>query len=534
LSRGQFRTLIVCYLAVAVVIAAMAALYAGLPQIAVATGATQTQLTWVIDGYTLALACLVLPAGAIGDRLGRRNALVFGLLVFALASAMPLIWRDPNLLIVSRTLTGVGAAFVMPSTLSILTAGLPEKRRGRAIGIWAGVAGAGGVVGIFGSGLLLEKWSWLSIFIALTIAAAILAALALTLPESRETNPSPLDPAGAVAAALCISGLVFAIIESSDRGWRDPVVLAALSVSITAGVTFGFVEHRARHPMLDLAYFAKPGFASGALSLTIQFVATFGVFVMLVQYVQLVLGFGTVQTALGLAPVAVPLMLFSAVTPWLASRLGLRLMSVLGLGTVGAGLWWFSTLHLGSSYASSVLPMMTFSLGMSLCAAPATTAIMQDTPTEKHGVAAAVNDTAREVGAAIGIAVGGSVLAAAYSSHIHPALSHLPAAARRPVSESLAAALQVADRAGPAGKPLADFAKDGFMHGLDRAAVVLSIISLVGALVIGLLAPGRSTRVSLSKAPRLRSRLAAKVRFVQGTGLLRRLAMRGSSPPTPS
>ncbi|MET9202268.1 MFS transporter, partial [Gordonia sp. NPDC003585] len=178
--------LTVSCLAVALVVAAMAALYSALPLIAVATGATQSQLTWIVDGYTLILACLVLPAGAVGDRYGRRVVLIAGLAVFSVASALPLLMSGPVWLIAARAAAGAGAALVMPSTLSILTAGLPEAHRGRAVGVWAGVAGSGAVLGILGSGLLLARWSWESVFVGLTVAGVVLAALACTIAESRE------------------------------------------------------------------------------------------------------------------------------------------------------------------------------------------------------------------------------------------------------------------------------------------------------------------------------------------------------------
>ncbi|WP_422630041.1 MFS transporter, partial [Rhodococcus sp. (in: high G+C Gram-positive bacteria)] len=192
-TRAQWWMLAVSCLAVALVVAAMAALYSALPQIALATGATQAQLTWIVDGYTLVLACLVLPAGAVGDRYGRRVVLVVGLVVFAAASALPLLLSDPAWLIATRALAGAGAALVMPSTLSILTAGFAPAHRGRAVGIWAGVAGSGAILGILGAGVLLERWSWLSVFVGLTVAGAVLAGLACTIAESRQREHPQVD-----------------------------------------------------------------------------------------------------------------------------------------------------------------------------------------------------------------------------------------------------------------------------------------------------------------------------------------------------
>jgi len=226
--------LIVSCMAVALVVAAMAALYSALPQIAVATGATQAQLTWIVDGYTLVLACFVLPAGAIGDRYGRRGVLVAGLALFAFASALPLFLADPAWLIAARALAGAGAALVMPSTLSILTAGFPPAHRGRAVGVWAGVAGSGAVLGILGAGVLLEQWSWTSVFVGLTVAGAVLAGLACSIAESRQQEHPPVDWVGAVTVVVAVGAIVFAVIEVPARGWSDSLVAISTAVGLFA------------------------------------------------------------------------------------------------------------------------------------------------------------------------------------------------------------------------------------------------------------------------------------------------------------
>ncbi|MCC3317964.1 MFS transporter [Nocardia africana] len=482
--------LTVSCLAVALVVAAMAALYSALPLIAVATGATQSQLTWIVDGYTLVLACLVLPAGAVGDRYGRRVVLIAGLAVFSVASALPLLLSGPVWLIAARALAGAGAALVMPSTLSILTAGLPETQRGRAVGVWAGVAGSGAVLGILGSGLLLARWSWESVFVGLTAAGVILAGLACTIAESRQHEHPPVDWAGAVAVAAAIAAIVYACVEIPSRGWLDPLVTPTLGLGVAAAVVFVIVELRVAAPLLDVRLFTRRGFGAGALSVTIQFLVTFGVFLLLVQYLQLILGYGPLGSALALAPLMVPLVAISVIAPWLSSRVGLRAMTVTGLLTIATGLVLVSRLTLAADYPDLLWPLLILSTGLGLCTAPATYAIVADTPVAKHGVAAAVNDAAREIGAAIGIAVAGSVLAAGYTHHIQPALPRLPEPARGPVADSLAAALQVTDRAGPAARPLAEFAKTAFVHGSTRAALALAAITAAGALVLAILAPG--------------------------------------------
>ncbi len=493
-TRAQWWMLTVSCLAVALVVAAMAALYSALPQIAVATGATQAQLTWIVDGYTLVLACLVLPAGAIGDRYGRRGVLVAGLAVFAAASALPLLLSDPAWLIAARALAGAGAALVMPSTLSILTAGFPPTHRGRAVGVWAGVAGSGAVLGILGAGLLLEQWSWLSVFVGLTVAGAVLAGLACTIAESRQREHPPVDWVGAGAVAVAIAAIVFAAVEVPARGWTDPLVAATAGLGVAAAVAFVVVELRSAAPLLDVRLFARRGFGAGSLSVTIQFLVTFGVFLLLVQYLQLILGYGPLASALALAPMVVPLVVISVIAPWLSGQVGLRAMTVTGLLTIAAALVLVSRLDLAANYLDLLWPLLIMSAGLGLCTAPATYAIVADTPEAKHGVAAAVNDAAREIGAAIGIAVAGSVLAAGYSHHIAPALPRLPEPARGPVADSLAAALQVADQAGPAAAPLAEFAKAAFVHGSGQAALTLAALTTIGAIVLAFLAPGPTTR----------------------------------------
>ncbi|MFC9895593.1 MFS transporter [Nocardia sp. NPDC127579] len=492
LSAAQRWLLALSCLAVTLVIASMAALYTALPEIAAATGASQRQLTWIVDGYTLTLACLVLPAGALGDRFGRRKMLIGGLIAFSAASALPLVLDDPVWLIAARAAAGVGAALVMPSTLSLLTASFPEERRGAAIGLWAGIAGAGAVLGIVGSGLLLSQWSWLSIFVAMTVAGLALGVGAFTVPESMDQARPALDPLGALTAALTVGLVVIAAIEAPERGWLDPLVLALFAGGVVAGALFTLIELRVANPMLDVRLFADRGFGSGTAAITIQFLISFGTFMVLVQFLQLILGYAPLLSAIAIAPMMVPMVAVSAVSPWLADRIGLRWTTLTGLVVLGASMLVMSRLGTGAGYLDALWPLLIMSAGIGLCTAPATTAIIAGTPEEKHGVAAAVNDAAREIGAAIGIAIMGSLLAAGYSERIAPALPRLPEAAREPVSDSLAAALQVAERAGPQAEPLAAFAKDAFMHGVQQAALVVGCLTLAAAFLIALWAPGRS------------------------------------------
>lgn len=490
LTTRQRWTLVVSCFAVALVVASMAALYAALPDIAVATGATQGQLTWVIDGYTLALACLVLSGGPLGDRYGRRAALFVGLVVFSVGSLLPVLIHDPIWLISARAVSGVGAALVMPSTLSLLTAGFPQAQWGRAVGIWAGVVSVGALIGLLGSGLLLLVSSWTAIFVGLTAVGVVLAVAALTIPESQEHERPRMDFGGAVLSAVAVGLFVGGVTEAPDRGWLAPVTLGLVLGGLVAAALFVLVELRSDHPLLPVRLFGDRTFATGVVSLTLQYLASFGLFLLLQQYLQLVLGYAAMRAAVAVAPMAVPLLPLCVFASALTARFGLRVMTVGGLGTLAVGFYLMSRQDVDATYFGGVLwPVLVVGAGLGLCTAPATSAVISSTPASKHGVASAVNDATREIGAAIGIAVAGSVLAAGYSSKIGPALPGLPEPLREPVSESPAAALAVAEHAGPSARSLADLARAAFVHGNQQATLALALVTAAGA-VLALAAPG--------------------------------------------
>ncbi|WP_083884137.1 MFS transporter [Nocardia higoensis] len=491
LSGRQWWLLVVACMGVALVIAAMAALYTALPEIAADTGATQQQLTWIIDGYTLMLACLVLPCGALGDRYGRRLVLVLGLVLFSVASALPLVLDSPTWLIVARAVAGAGAALVMPSTLSLLTANFPESRRSAAIATWAGVAGVSAVIGFLGSGLLLEFHSWIAIFVAMAAASVVLAVASCTVTDSTDDARPAMDPLGTVCSVAAIGLLVIGTIEGPVRGWTDPVTLFALAGAVLAGLGFVFVELRVERPLLDVRLFAVRGFGSGSVAVGMQFLAAFGTFLLIMQFMQLFLGYSALKSAVALAPMIVPMVALAMAAPYLAERFGLRLPTLVGVGMIGIALIGLSRLTAESVYTDLLWPLLVMSSGLGLSSPPATAAIIANTPAAKHGVASAVNDAAREVGAAVGIAIAGSVLAAGYTERIAPLLPQLPEQAREPVSGSLAAAMQVAEQAGPQADPLVDAAQSAFMHGACNAALALGVLTLVAAVALGIWAPGR-------------------------------------------
>ena len=492
--RARAWTLVVTCMGVSLVIASMVALNTALPGIAVATAATQSQLTWVVDSYTLVLACLLLPAGAIGDRYGRRGALLAGLAIFTVASVVPAIAGQPWQIIAARAASGAGAAFIMPATLSLLTAAYPRGERIKAVGIWAGVAGSGAVIGMLGSGLLLHLFSWHAIFWAFVGAGVLIFVLGCTVATSRDEEATPVDWLGAALSGTAVLIFVFGVVEAPARGWTDPLVYGSLTAGTALVAVFCFVEVRRRHPLLDVRLFRRPDFATGAAAITTFFLAMFGFFFVMMQYIQLVMGYSPIGTALALTPLMLPMLALSVLSQWYLPRLGLRVVVFAGLLLISAGFFWMRVLEVHSPYIELVWPLLVISTGIGFCTAPTTSAIMTSVPDEKQGVASAVNDTTRELGAALGIALAGSVLATSYGHFVRPALSNFPAAVRGPASHSLAQAMEISKALGLQGDQLAQVSKTAFLQAMDSSFTVLSAIIALAAVLIAMWAPGRDGR----------------------------------------
>lgn len=490
-TREQIWTLTVACMGVSLVISSMVALNTALGDIAVATSATQSQLTWVVDGYTLVLACLLLPAGAIGDRYGRRGALLIGLATFTLASVASTVFDSPLQIIVARGVAGAGAAFVMPATLSLLTAAYPPEQRPKAVGVWAGVAGSGAIIGMLGTGVLLLFWPWQAIFWAFATAGLFLFILTCTVASSRDADAAPLDWPGAALIGGAVAAFVFGVIEAPERGWTDPLVIGCITGGLALAVVFGYVELQRRHPLLDIRLFTKPDFATGSAAVTTLFFANFGFFYVIMQYILLVMGYSPMKTAIALSPLIVPVLTLSVLSPWYVPRLGLRLVVFLGLLLVSAGFLCLRILDIDSTYWHLSWPLLLMSMGIGLCTAPTTSAIMGAAPNEKQGVASAVNDTTREVGAALGIALGGSILAAQYSKLLTPQLAPFSKPIRASASESLAQALEVSKHLGPQSVPFADHAKNAFLDAMQSSLLTMALVVAITAVLIALWAPGR-------------------------------------------
>ena len=490
-ERARVWLLTVACFGVLLVISSMVALNTALPDIAIATSADQTQLTWIVDSYTLVLACLLLPAGALGDRYGRRGAMLVGLAIFGAASLVSAVLSNPVIVIVSRGVAGAGAALIMPATLSLITAAYPKDQRNKAVGIWAGVAGSGAVIGMLGSGGLLNFWSWHSIFWAFAGAALTILVLTLTIASSRDADGNPLDWRGALVIGGAVATLVFGILEAPARGWTHPLVIISIGIGLLLSLAFGFVEVRQRYPLLDVRLFAVPAFATGAATIMVFFLSMFGYMFLLMQYMQLILGYSPNKTALALSPLLGPMLVLSVLSFWYLPRLGLRAVVFSGLLLIATGSICMLGIKVGSPYWRAAWPMLVMSTGIGLCTAPTTSVIMTTAPDDKQGVASAVNDASREIGAALGIALAGSMLAARYAKTLAPNLIGFPKSVEDAASTSLGQALEVARRLGPAGARLSEVSKTAFIDAMHSSLLVLGVLVAASAVLIGLWAPGR-------------------------------------------
>ena len=489
--RRRRAILAVVALALMMVVSAVSGLNVALPDLQRQTGATATEVQWIVDAYTLVFAGMLLLLGALGDRFGRRPVLAAGILLFAGAAAVGLAVDDPGALIAVRAVMGLGAAAVMPVTLSVITTSFPPAERAHAIGVWVGVAGGGAVIGLFGSGILLEFFDWSSFFaLNVTLGALALVGTLLVIPDSRDAEAPSLDAVGGVLSLLTVAGLVYGFIEGPSRGWTDGLTVAAFVVGVLAGVTFVVWELRRHDPLLDPRLFRRAGFGMGSLTITVQFFASFGFFFIILQYLQYVADLSPLLAACALAPLPVTLIPLARNAPRFALRFGANRVAGLGLALAAIGMLLMTRLSTDFVYWELAVAIVVFAAGMALATTPATMAITSSLPAGKQGVGSAVNDVSREFGSALGIAVLGSVLTDAYAANIEPVARQLPAQAADAVTSSLAAVEQLAPRFGEQGARVLEAARTAYVDATGSAFLVAAAVLAVAAVVVALKAPG--------------------------------------------
>jgi DHA2 family multidrug resistance protein-like MFS transporter len=435
----------------------------------------------MIDAYAIVFAGLLLPAGALGDRFGRKGALLAGLGIFAVGLGVAGFATDAAQVIAGRGIMGAGAALVMPATLSLITAIFPPEERTKAIATWAGFAGAGAAMGPILSGALLGHYWWGStILVNLPIVALAAVAIAVLSPRSRDTHVTPLDPVGAGLALVGMLSLLYGIIEGANRGWTDTMVLGGFGTAVVLLTGFVLWELRAEHPMLPMGLFADRRFSTGSAVITLGFFCAFGVFFLSTLYMQYVLGYSTLATGFATLPWAGALILSAPRSAALGERYGPGRVIATGFVLTAAAFGLLTQLTVDSSYATLGVAFALQGLGMGLAFAPATGIIMAAVPLDKAGVGSAVNDTTRELGAALGIAVLGTMLGSAYRGSLDLDSSNVPPEAAGVAEESIGGAVTVAQDMPQGGPALLQQAQEAFVDAF-RVTNMLSLALTLGA-----------------------------------------------------
>ena len=484
-ERRWFLLGVLC-LSLIMVVMAVSSLNVAMPTLQTELDTSATMLQWIVDSYALVFAGLLLTAGALGDRFGRKGALLVGLAVFAAGSLISGLASSAELVIVGRAVQGAGAAFVMPATLSLITAVFPPEERQRAIAIWVGFAGAGGALGPIVSGALLEEFWWGSAFLVnIPIVAITAGAIALYSPRSRDDEATPLDPRGAVLSLIGMTGLLFGIIEGPERGWTSPIVLATFAITAVVAVAFVRWERVAPHPMLPVSYFRDRRFSVGSATVTVSFFVMFGFFFLFSLYLQFARGYSPLDAGLATLPFAVAFVIVSPRSATIAERIGSGRTIAYGFTIVGLGMALMAVINVDTPYLVLVAAMVLLSSGMAVVAAPATNGIMNAVPLAKAGVGSAVNDTTRELGGALGIAVFGSIVNTAYRSNVDFSGLGLSTSEAAEAEESIGQAAMTAQSVGgDAGSGIVEQAATAFTDAVNLASVISAVIVVASALIV--------------------------------------------------
>ncbi len=511
----RWSALIVLCLSLLIVVMANTSLIVAAPDMTTDLGLSSSDLQWVIDGYTVPYAALMLVLGSIGDKYSRRGALVTGLVIFAGGSVTGSLVHQTGLVIAARAIMGVGAAVVMPATLSLLVAIFPKRERARAITAWTATSGLAIAVGPLVAGWLLADHAWGSTFlINVPIAVVAVAGALVLVPPSKADTTARIDYVGGLLSIVSVGSLVYAIIEGPHFGWGAGPVTAAVvaAVGLPAFVAW---ELRHPHPMLDVRKFAQRPFSGSMAAVLFFFFGTFGAIYYATQFLQFVLGYDALETGVRLLPLAGAVFLGAAVTGRLTPKLGMKPMVVTGMVLGTAGVLLLTQVDKTSTYGDFLPTMMLLGFAIGLSVSPATDTIMGSFPENELGVGGGANDTALELGGSLGIAILGSLLGTTYKDRLTDLVGgHLPAAALDTAKDSVGGGLAVAQEiaktpsAGPQqAQALVDAVHEAFAHGVAQTSLVGGIIMAAGTLIVLAVLPGR--RATTESEPEQSEKTAA-------------------------
>jgi EmrB/QacA subfamily drug resistance transporter len=457
-------------------------------------GATQSELAWAVNAYTLVFAGLLFTYGVLGDRYGRRRALVVGLTLFGLASALCAFASTPEHLIAARALMGIGGAAVMPSTLSIISNVFEADERGKAIGIWAGFVGIAIAVGPITGGLLLEHFWWGSVFLVnVPVVLVALAAIVWIVPESKDPSPQGLDPLGVVLSIVGLVLLVYGIIKGGETTeWGSAIVLGPMLGGVAVLTLFVLLQRRSRAPMLDVTLFRNPAFSAACAAVTLVMFALFGAVFYLSFYLQYARDYSPLEAGVRLLPVAIAMSFFAPRSATMVKRYGAKAVCAVGLLLVSVSFGGYLFVDERTPIAVVLVLLFLQGAGMANVMAPATESIMSTLPRERAGAGSAVNTTVRQVGGALGVAVLGSILSAAYRNQVTPALAGLPPEAQDVAAESIGGTQLVAERLPESARAALDVAStDAFITAMHYTSVGSALVALLGVAVVLRWLPGK-------------------------------------------
>jgi EmrB/QacA subfamily drug resistance transporter len=471
-----------------------------IPSLITDLGASNSEIQWIIDSYVLVFAGLLLTAGSLSDRFGRKGALQFGIVLFGLGSAAAALSDSATQLIATRAFMGIGGALIMPATLSILMNVFRDPtERGRAIAVWAGFSGLGVAIGPMTGGFLLEHFSWHSVFwvnLPLGITALVLGAF--FVPTSRDPNQGKLDPVGALLSIVGLAGVLFGIIEGPADGWTHGTVVAGFVVGGVALAAFVYWELHTANPMLDMSVFRNARFSAASGTITLVFFAMFGSLFLMTQYWQLVHGYTPLEAGVRLLPQAVTMMIVAPASARLVERLGTKRVVSSGLVLMMIGVGLLSFIAPETPYVVVISFLVVMSIGMGMTMAPATESVMGSLPREKAGVGSAINDTTRQVGGALGVAIIGSAVSSVYRNRVSDSSAQfgLDAADDALAQTSLGAGQRVAAELGARSGEFLDSVNQSFVDAMSVGLRVSVVVIGLAAVMVWKFLPAQATDAS--------------------------------------